>query len=53
MMRDSVAHFRRKVTFYVIGQFLPDVLAVDFYDLGRYLHGSSDHPMHQLQKGDR
>lgn len=39
MTSDAVTHFGREITFEVIGQFLPDVLAIDFYNHGVDLHG--------------
>ena len=53
MMRDSVAHLGREIAFHVVGEFFPDVAAVDFYDLGWRRHKSSDHPMPQSVKGDK
>jgi len=50
--RNAIPHFRRKVAFQVIGQFSPDVPAVDFYDLRRTLHRSSDCAIRDLRKGD-
>lgn len=37
--RDAVAHFLREIAFYVIGQFLPDLPAIDFYNHRVDLHG--------------
>ena len=53
MMRDAVAYLRREVAFHVVGEFSPNVAAVDFYDLGGRRHRSSDHPMPQPVKGDK
>ena len=48
-----IAHFGRKIAFYVIGQFLPDVLAIDFCNFGWRRHKGSDHPMRQMTKRDK
>src|SRR5438552_17396045 len=53
MMRDSVAHLGREIAFHVVGEFFPDVAAVDFYDLGWRRHRSSDHPMPKPGNGDK
>jgi hypothetical protein len=53
MVCNAVAHLRREVTFHVVGEFFPDVAAVDFYDLTWRRHRSSDHPMPHLAKGDK
>ena len=53
MVCDAVAHLGREIAFHVVGEFSPNVAAVDFYDLGWRRHRSSDHPMPQPVKGDK
>ena len=53
MVCDAVAHLGREIAFHVVGEFSPNVVAVDFYDLVWRRHRSSDHPMPQPGKGDK
>ncbi len=51
MMRDAVAHLRREIAFHGVGEFFPDMAAIDFYDLGWRRHRSSEHPMRGWREG--
>ena len=51
VVRDALSQLRRKVAFHVVGDFVPDVAAVDVYDLGWRQHRSSEYPMRRWREG--